>query len=58
MRAVIMAGGNGTRMGELCKDRPKCLLPVNNKDTILDGIIEALLIDGFDVELCLGYLHD
>lgn len=26
---VIPAAGSGTRMGDLCRDRPKCLLPVN-----------------------------
>lgn len=42
--AVILAGGLGTRMGEITKDYQKCLLPIENKPIllhILDGIQSA-----------------
>ncbi len=43
---VIMAGGLGTRLGELTKDTPKPMLPVNNKP-ILKHIIELFVSHGF-----------
>lgn len=43
---VIMAGGLGTRLGELTKDTPKPMLPVNNKP-ILKHIIEMFISHGF-----------
>ena len=36
---VIPAGGDATRMGDLCKDTPKCLLEVNGKP-ILQHILD------------------
>lgn len=43
---VIMAGGLGTRLGDLTKDTPKPMLPVNNKP-ILKHIIELFISHGF-----------
>ncbi len=44
--AVIMAGGLGSRLGELTKDRPKPLLPVGGKP-IIALIVEQLRRHGF-----------
>jgi NDP-sugar pyrophosphorylase family protein len=42
----LMAGGFGTRLGGLTKDRPKPMLPVNGKP-ILESIIENFVTAGF-----------
>lgn len=34
MRVIIQAGGKGTRLEGLTRNRPKCLVPVNNKPMI------------------------
>lgn len=43
---VLMAGGLGSRLGELTKDCPKPLLPVGNKP-VLETILENCLEYGF-----------
>lgn len=44
--AVIMAGGLGSRLGDLTKTTPKPMLPIGNKP-VLEYIIEALFKNGF-----------
>jgi len=41
MKAIILAAGLGTRLGELGKEIPKCLLEINGK-SILETKIEML----------------
>lgn len=41
MRAIILAGGFGTRLYPLIKDRPKALLPLGRK-TLLDYLVTPL----------------
>ena len=58
-KAVILAAGRGTRMGELTKDIPKPMLPVGPKpllehllDTLRDvGIQQAGIVIGYRGEL-------
>ncbi|MDN5278017.1 MAG: hypothetical protein PWR01_1982 [Clostridiales bacterium] len=45
--AVIMAGGLGSRLGELTRDIPKPLLPVGNRP-IISLIVEQLRRHGFE----------
>ena len=47
MKAVILAAGKGTRMGELTSDVPKPMLKVHGKP-ILEHIIEGLVRAGVD----------
>lgn len=55
MRALILAGGRGERLGSLTRDIPKPLLPLG-KDTPLSLLISALLQSGVDdITLALGY---
>jgi NDP-sugar pyrophosphorylase family protein len=58
MQAVILAGGLGTRLGELTRDTPKVMLPFNDKP-FLYYIISLLEKQGIkDVVLCIGYLGE
>lgn len=42
-KALILAAGIGKRLGELTKHLPKCLLPIEPEDTLLDISIKALI---------------
>lgn len=48
MRAVIFAAGCSSRLGELTKDIPKCCLPVNEGETILQRCLRLLVGNGID----------
>ena len=41
-RALILAAGAGKRLGDLTKDIPKCLLPLDYGDVLIDFSLEAL----------------
>lgn len=53
---VVPAAGPGTRMGELCRETPKCLLEVNGKP-ILQHIVEYWrpMVNSFVVVAPLGH---
>ena len=58
MKAIILAAGRGTRMRTLTEQKPKCLLPVNDKP-ILAYQLEALLENGVkDIVIVIGYKGD
>ena len=59
MKAIILSAGQGSRLGHLVDDRPKCLIEFNGR-TLLDrqldtlganGISEAVVVTGFHDEL-------
>lgn len=57
MKAVILAAGKGTRLGDLTKDRPKPLIPLHGRpmlDYVLDSLPEAVS----EVILAVGYHGD
>ena len=55
MQAIILAGGLGSRLGNIVKDTPKPLLKVNNKPFILK-IVNRLIGQGVkNIIFCLGY---
>ena len=57
MRAIILAGGKGTRLAPFTKVLPKPLLPVGNFP-ILEIIIKQLARNGFNhITLMTGYLE-
>lgn len=56
MKAIILAGGKGTRLPQSADNIPKPLVEINGK-TILDWQIENLESQGFsDIRLSLGYM--
>ncbi len=55
MQAVVLAGGEGSRLRPLTRNRPKALLPVANRP-IIEYVIEALTEVGVrDITVVVGY---
>lgn len=59
MKAIILSAGQGSRLGHLVDDKPKCLIEFNGR-TLLDrqldtldanGVSEAVVVTGFHDEL-------
>jgi choline kinase len=59
MKAIILSAGQGSRLGHLVDDRPKCLIEFNGR-TLLDrqldtleanGVHDAVVVTGFHDEL-------
>jgi len=59
MKAIILSAGQGSRLGHMVDDRPKCLIDFNGR-TLLDrqldtleanGVNEAVVVTGFHDEL-------
>jgi histidinol-phosphate phosphatase family protein len=58
MRAVILVGGRGTRLGDLTAQRPKPLVPINGR-ALLDRQLDQLArYDITDVTLLASHLAD
>ncbi len=58
VRALVMAGGFGTRLGEQTRDLPKPLLPVGERP-ILDRLLDQLEDDGItDITVAVHYRAD
>ncbi len=58
-RAIILAAGDGDRLGRLTSARPKVLLPVRNKEALVIYPIEALAAAGIRrITIVVGYLAD
>ncbi len=58
MRAVVMAGGKGTRLASISKDIPKPMFPIDGKP-ILDYQIESLKKSGItEIIIIVGHLGD
>ena len=64
MKAIILNGGKGSRMGNLVKNIPKCLVELKNKETILGsqlvilkklGITEIIIVTGYLKEKIIKY---
>lgn len=55
MKAMILAAGLGTRMGELTRDLPKPLLAIGGKPLVMH-LVEALVAAGF-VELVVNLAY-
>jgi len=58
-KGIILAAGDGDRLGSLTAIRPKVLLPVNGKKQLIGYPIEALAAAGVsDIAIVVGYLGD
>lgn len=58
VKAVILAGGRGTRLRPLTTVFPKPLVPLGDK-SVIEILLLRLVKQGFrDVTLCTGYLHE
>ena len=56
MKALILAAGYGTRLGDLTKDKPKPLIEINGK-SVIEGIIDRLHMNGItEIIVNLHYL--
>lgn len=53
MRAIVLAAGTGSRLGEITKARTKGMVPVNGKP-LIDYLIEFFDMDFFDEVLVVG----
>src|SRR5690349_393565 len=59
MKAIILSAGQGSRLGHLVDDRPKCLIDFNGRslldrqlDTLeANGVHQAVVVTGFHDEL-------
>ncbi len=55
MQAIIMAAGVGSRLGDIIKDRPKCLIKAGN-ETLLSRMVRILKQRGInDIAIITGY---
>ena len=59
MKAIILAAGRGSRLGNLTKDIPKCLVKYGSK-TLLEYNLENLrqYFDDSDISVVGGYRHE
>jgi NDP-sugar pyrophosphorylase family protein len=57
MQAVILAGGRGSRMGDLCGASPKPLIKILGKSLIL-YTLEALPVSIDEIIIVVGYLGE
>jgi choline kinase len=65
-RAIILAAGRGSRLGDLTKDRPKCLLEFGGRPLIdwqlsalaANGVTDVVVIVGFGAKRVAHYLAE
>jgi dTDP-glucose pyrophosphorylase/histidinol phosphatase-like enzyme len=58
-QAVILAGGKGTRLGEITRAVPKPMLPIAGDRPFLDYLLEMIERHGYrDIVLLAGYLGE
>jgi choline kinase len=57
MKAIILSAGQGSRLGHLTDDRPKCLIDFAGK-TLLDRQLDALAANGVDEAVVVTGFRD
>jgi choline kinase len=57
MKAIILSAGQGSRLGHLVDDRPKCLIDFNGR-SLLDRQLDALAANGVGEAVVVTGFHD
>jgi L-glutamine-phosphate cytidylyltransferase len=57
MKAIILSAGQGSRLGHLTQDRPKCLIDFSGR-TLLDRQLDTLAASGVDEAVVVTGFHD
>ena len=58
MKMIILAAGQGSRLRPLTNEKPKCMVPYNNK-AIIDYILETVVDCGIqEISIVNGYKGD
>jgi choline kinase len=57
MKAIILSAGQGSRLGHLTDDRPKCLIEFNGR-TLLDRQLDALAANGVEEAVVVTGFRD
>ena len=57
MKAIILSAGQGSRLGHLVDDRPKCLIEFNGR-TLLDRQLDTLAANGIEEAVIVTGFHD
>ncbi|MEO7602738.1 MAG: phosphocholine cytidylyltransferase family protein, partial [Sphingomicrobium sp.] len=57
MKAIILSAGQGSRLGYLVDDRPKCLIDFNGR-SLLDRQLDTLAANGVDEAVVVTGFHD
>ena len=57
MKAIILAAGQGSRLGHLTDDRPKCLIVFGGR-SLLDRQLDALVANGIDEAVIVTGFRD
>jgi choline kinase len=57
MKAIILSAGQGSRLGHLVDDRPKCLIDFNGR-TLLDRQLDTLEVNGVHEAVVVTGFHD
>jgi L-glutamine-phosphate cytidylyltransferase len=57
MKAIILSAGQGSRLGHLVDERPKCLIEFNGR-TLLDRQLDTLEVNGVHEAVVVTGFHD
>ncbi len=57
MKAIILSAGQGSRLGHLVDDRPKCLIEFNGR-TLLDRQLDTLIANGVEQAVVVTGFHE
>lgn len=57
MKAIILSAGQGSRLGHMTDDRPKCLIEFNGR-TLLDRQLDTLAANGVEEAVVVTGFHD
>src|SRR6476659_6603173 len=57
MKAIILSAGQGSRLGHLVDERPKCLIDFNGR-SLLDRQLDTLQANGVDEAVVVTGFHD